>query len=271
MKITPVKNIKIPRCWLTRPRYHNYQSIDDYNKLIIYEDIGTDDDVYEVMSLELLFDLMNLYSEDVIEESRLIDQRDAVQAFLRAKNNNPDATFPVYEEVPAQFTPDKDRGVKYSSEIFESNAQYLLIPKRKSLEELYPNANWEQTKTIPYEGGPGSVIESYEWEPRQDLLPYLIEPEKVEIIRPIIRYLNFEAKLLSTKNDIFVFEYFGLMKNIIPIRNGVLEMTKDFYPQVKDVRLETIRAFDQFDIMDFDWVNPREYRHLKNMPDDLTF
>jgi hypothetical protein len=208
----PLKRFKVPQSWLKRSRYKDYQTIDEFNKDFTYTDIDTDDDLYTVMSLVTILDLMNLYTEDQFTYAEAYDRRFAIDRWLHTRNNiDPNATFPVMEPIPSKLMPEKDRGVNYTSEIIEMFTNVQLLPVYDNWTELYANSSWDYPVNVRSVELFGSVLENYEWEPQLDLLPYVIEPEKMEAIRPIIRYLNFEAKLLSTKVSIYYYLVFLLL------------------------------------------------------------
>lgn len=230
---SPIKDFKVPKHWLTRKRYENYVGIEEYNKNIQYEEIGDNmDDVYEILSLQTVLDIMNLYLNDHMKIARKQDERKAFDRYYQAKLYNKSITYPVLEPIPIMMIPDKDRGIQYSSQIFESNAQYQLFPYVPEPIVAFANESFDANPHTQYEFDSGSLLENYDWFPQKDLI-HEIEEDKVQLLQPLIKFINHAGKLLSTKDDIIIFDYYGKMRDLAGIRVMMLGMAKECYPQIK--------------------------------------
>ena len=69
------------------------------------------------------------------------------------------------------------------------------------------------------------------------------------LFQPLLYFSNHVADLLSTKDDVLLFEYRGQMRHIIGIRDMMIRVAAEQCPgiTVKDIRLETVRTTDKFD------------------------
>ena len=66
-------------------------------------------------------------------------------------------------------------------------------------------------------------------------------------IGPVMLYANHAAELLSTRNNILVFDYKGQMRHIVGMRAAMMKICREVCPEITDIRLETERDSDKFD------------------------
>jgi hypothetical protein len=68
-------------------------------------------------------------------------------------------------------------------------------------------------------------------------------------MEPLLTMVGDSMKLLSTKDRLVRFEYYGHLRNIIGIEAWIRRLMPYVYPEFKDVRLETFRRLDIEDVM----------------------
>ena len=164
---------------------------------------------------------------------------------LLAKASGDDSL--IQQHIPSYLTPDKDRGVEYSDEIIEMKGKISLHPKMKSPQELYGNMSFDHsTDSIPL-NMVGTIREQYSWQPTLSPEEHEIDPKVVKIIGPVIQFANHMVVLQHAKDGLIIFEYKGLMRNLIGIRDMMKGIARDCYPEFVDLRLETVKTSDKFD------------------------
>ncbi len=130
------------------------------------------------------------------DKERALKRFIATALLNRGMNNSePAVEFPVLEDLPDSLMPDKDRCINYSDEIIEMKNYKTLRPIDDAdfSDEIFtPNPDVRPVNMI------GTIRKQYDWTPDKSLV-HEIEPEKLDRIGVIIRYVNYAAKLLSTK------------------------------------------------------------------------
>lgn len=143
----------------------------------------------------------------------------------------PNVTYPIYQAVLPHYLPDLYMNVNYTNEVIEMKNKISLLahsqhPPEESIDIGY-NTDLIAINKI------GTVREMYDWYPDAKYKPYLIEVAKVDRIQALLDYLNTCAELKSTKDDIFLFDYYGPLKHIIGMMATCLQIATECYPQTK--------------------------------------
>lgn len=203
-----------------------------------------DEDVYFAQSMEHIMRVTDVYLEDHTRQNDRNEEKKYWEKVLYSSVTGENVTI---DPIPSYLTPDIDRGVVYSDEIVEMKGKMSLLPEIPEPEEAYVNDTFTHNEEMGFMNSVGTVRVQYDWQPDESLKPYLIEEEKIASIQPVIDYANHVATLLSTKEDVIVFEYKGIMRHCLGIRSSMLRIAKQCYPDCVDVRLETYKKCDKFD------------------------
>jgi len=153
------------------------------------------------------------------------------------------------EGIPMHLTPDLDRGVVYSDELVEMKGKMTLHPLQPAPAVLFANDTFTHNTDFETMNKIGTMREQYEWQPTVSPEQWLVEEHKLPALRPVLDFANHVAALVSTRDDVLIFEYRGQMRHIVGIRDMMLKVAADSCPAgaVKDIRLETERMIDKFD------------------------
>ena len=240
---------KTPLKWLQRKEFADYVGYEEWSSYgaETFEDADDtvwDDDVYMMQSIQHVMRVTDVYLTDHLEEYR---QTEEINNWERKIYELCTGETIGEQEIPKYLTPDIDRGVEYSDEIIEMKGKLSLLPKLRDPKEAFANDTFTHNEDMSFMNKIGTIREQYDWTPRTDLLPYLIEEDKLEKIEPLIRFVNHVATLKSTKDDILVFEYHGIMRHLVGIHSTMTKLAKEHYPNYKDIRLETDRKADKYD------------------------
>eukprot|EP01039_Chlorochromonas_danica_P018766 gene18766-22631_t len=133
---------KVPPSWLNRPELEDmvgHEVWSNYDRRLIFDwqDAVLDDDVYHAYAVKQLHDLTDLYLPNHREISKELDTQRSWNRYLEAKAKDPSVTYPVKEPIPRSFTPDIDRGIEYTDELFELKHGRKLGTKYPPLEEQF--------------------------------------------------------------------------------------------------------------------------------------
>lgn len=231
-----------PPEWLQNPEFKDHAGIEEWEKYDINDWFGADEafleeDVYYIRSLEHLRKVTDEYLVDHSKVSEAIDDlkywnRHAYHQMTGSGEVDP-KTGVLQESIPNYWTPDKDRGVEYSNEVIEMKSKLTLHVEMPPPAILFQNDTFGNNEDFVTMNKIGTIRVQYNWRPDKTLLPHVIDQKVVEKIKPVLDYVNHCAELLSTKDGVLVFDYFGQMRHVIGIRDSMLHIAKQCYPEVK--------------------------------------
>lgn len=220
------------------------QRADDGALFMEWDDTYWDEDIYTAQSMKHVLEVTDEYLFDherqVIVNDHYIFWQRQVDAML---GDTPFTNVPY----PKWLTPDIDRGIKYSDDIVEMKGKMTLHPFQEEPEIAYANHTFTHNEEFATANSVGTIREQYDWQTDQTLLPYVIEQEKLAALKPVLDYVNFAAKLLSTKDNVLVFRYKAQMRHILGMRASMLQIADKHNLGLADIRLETDRRADKFD------------------------
>jgi hypothetical protein len=157
------------------------------------------------------------------------------------------SNYPENEEIPAHLTPDKEDGIEYGDELIEMKGKVTLAANLPPPAELFAGDSFDHNTDASTINKVGTIREQYDWLPLEREEPFLICDKVLGKIEPVLRYVNHVAVLQSTRDNILVFDYRGQMRHIVGMRATMLQIARECFPEVVDVRLETDRMSDKFD------------------------
>jgi hypothetical protein len=183
-----------PQSWLDDPAFAEHVG---YKEWSTYAFKALDDewhpaDEYHKQTLEYMLLLTDEYLEDHAEVVEEKNKEKHLNRYLLSFLKN--ETF-TNESIPTYLTPELHRGVAYSDELIEMKGKLSLHP---AFSDDFTQESFVHSETNVMMNKVGTIREQYDWLPRADL-EHLIEPEKLEKIAPILRFVNFAADLQSTK------------------------------------------------------------------------
>jgi hypothetical protein len=244
---------RTPPAWLLRPEYKDMVGFDvwsKYDRRLFYDwqDDMLDEDVYAAASVQFIRAWTDLYLTNHAELIEDLNKYHGLERYLSEKMRNPAAQFPIKQGIPKKYTPDIDRGIEYTDELCEMRHGRQLIRKMTPMEKLFENDTFTFSTDTVSENIIGTIHENYHWKPLQNITRE-VEPEKATILQPLIDYINHMGKLVSTNDDIIIFDYFGPMKILLGVQGSMEYMAKQLYPGTKQLRLETERNCDRNRLM----------------------
>ena len=231
-----------PPEWLSRPDFRLHAGFDEWERYDVNEFFGADEapweeDLHYLRAVQHLSRVTDEYLEDHAAVSRRIDDYKFWQRQLQhglTGHGEVDAkTGRLQEEIPIYLTPDANRGVEYGDEVIEMKSKMTLHVAMPRPAELFAEDRFEHNDEFETMNKIGTVRVQYDWQPDASLLPYKIEADVAAKLAPVIRFVNHAAKLRSTKDGVVIFDYLGQMRHLIGIRDFMLRIAKDCYPQIK--------------------------------------
>ena len=152
------------------------------------------------------------------------------------------------EAIPAYLTPDKEDGVEYSDDLIEMKGRVTLAARVPPPSELFADDKFDHNDEFTTINKIGTVREQYDWAVgSRDPDDLVIDESILSKIGPVMLYANHAAELLSTRNNILVFDYKGQMRHIVGMRAAMMKICREVCPEITDIRLETERDSDKFD------------------------
>ncbi|KAJ1428835.1 hypothetical protein B484DRAFT_65478 [Ochromonadaceae sp. CCMP2298] len=239
---------RTPVEWITRPEFADHVDISawssyDDRAFEGADDMIWDDDVFMAQSLQHLQSVTDEYLDDHKGAVVAYDRRKSWDRHLRNSFLGEEVS---QEPIPDYLRPDLNRGITYSDEVIEMKGKVTLHPEYVSPAEEYKNDSFSYNTDFMALNQIGTIREQYEWTPGESG-GYLIETEKLAKLAPLIDYINHAGQLLSTKDNVVVFEYKGRMRHIIGVRASMMALAKKAYPELVELRLETTKKADKFD------------------------
>jgi len=239
-----------PRHWTTREEFHNHVGFSSWSEYPEIEFNGADDSKWEEdywmeEAMTHVQTVTEMYLTDHQGLSALNDNRKYWDRTLSKVIGGEEGYD--REPIPGYLTPDIDRGVIYSDELIEMKGKLTLHMYQDPPHILYANDSFTHNTDFQPINKIGTIRDQYEWQPQGNHAEWLIEESVVEKIQPLIKFINHAGVLQSTKNNILVFDYKGLMRHIPGIRSMMLSIAASCFPEMADLRIETERTSDKFD------------------------
>lgn len=233
-----------PKEWLVDPEFSDHVGFEVWGAEKEQAPEWTEEDTHFALSMEHVLLVTDAYLRDHMDLSEGIDDREYWnrQVWCLATGSNE-----TLQPVPHYLTPDLDRGVKYSDEIIEMKGKKTLHAYQPPPAERWANDTFTHNEEIRQVNQIGTIREQYDWQPQGSPEDWEIDPAVVERLGPVLRMANEVAKLRSTKGNVLLFEYRGVMRHIAGIRATLFEVARQCFPEVVDLRLETTRLLDKHD------------------------
>lgn len=233
-----------PKEWLVDPEFRDHVGFEVWGAEKEQEPDWTEEDTYFSLSMQHVMQVTDQYLTDHAARSEEIGDRDywKRQVWCLATGSNE-----TQQPIPSYLTPDLDRGVKYSDEVIEMKGKKTLHVYQPPPAERWANDTFTHNEEIRQVNQIGTIREQYDWQPQGNASDWEIDPAVVEQIGPVLRMANEIVKLRSTKGNILLFEYRGVMRHIAGIRATLFEVARQCFPEVVDLRLETTRMLDKHD------------------------
>lgn len=243
----------VPPEWLDNPEFADHVGFEVWSQYPVSEFYGADDsvwdeDVFLKQSLAHVQRVTDEYLVDHEHETQEVDdyrtwervlyhqitgdgevERDRAGVPILNEAGEPN----VREDIPIYLTPDKNRGVDYSDEVIEMKSKMTLHVALPPPAKLFENDSFTHNTDFETMNKIGTIRVQYDWQPELTLLPYHIDQAIVHKIEPVMQYVNYAAKLRSTKDNILVFEYFGQMRHLLGIRESMYHIARQCWPEIQ--------------------------------------
>jgi len=244
------KNWKTPAEWLQNPEFANHVGFDTWSKYDDDDFLGADDKIWEediatAQCIKHVLDTTDFYLNDQQKLSEEIDEHRYWDRVLNAKltgDTDPDS---LKEPISPHLEPFKHRGLKYTDEIIEMKGKKVLSAYLDPPAVMWANDTFTHNENAVTMNKVGIIREQYDWSYSLSPTQYKIDNTMVTKLEPLLKFCNHLAILKSTKDNILIFEYFGMIRNIIGIRSMMIKIAKECVPDIVDVRLETDKNNDK--------------------------
>ena len=196
--------------------------------------------------------LLEVTEDTLTDHTELVEAVDDLKMWRRMLgfkfSGGADGDEDEIEPIPAYLTPDKEEGVTYSDELIEMKGRVTLAADLAPPAELFADDRFEHNEEFTTINKVGTIREQYDWKvSSRDSKDCEFDEAIIAKIGPVLDYVNHGAELVSTRNNVLVFDYKGQMRHIVGIRAAMLELCKKVCPEIVDIRLETDRGSDKFD------------------------
>jgi len=225
------------------PSFLQHAGAEEWENYDVNEFYGADEalweeDLYYLRSAEHVMRVTDEYLTDHAAVSRSIDDlkywNRVMYDKLSGGGGERDAkTNELREDIPIYLTPDKERGVEYSDEVIEMKSKMTLHVDMPPPSKLWENDTFVHNTEFETLNKIGTIRNQYSWRPDASLLPHKIDPKVAEMLAPVSRFVNHCGRLLSTKDGVVVYDYFGHMRHVIGIRDMMLRLAKESWPEIK--------------------------------------
>ena len=246
-----LSNWRTPPEWLQKPEFADHVGFEVWSKYTFEkaDDEWNSVDMATAAAMEHVSKVTDLYLVDHLAVSRQIDDIKYWERYMDAKLAGSEDPEDYKEQVPVWLTPDKHRGVEYSDEIIEMKGKMTLHPKVEEPAVAFKDDSFTHNEDMITTNKIGTIRSQYNWQPPADRTEedYHIDEKIARKIQPVIRFVNHLARLRSTKDNVLIFEYKGVMRHLIGVRAMMMGIAKECFPEMVDLRLETKRASDKFD------------------------
>lgn len=243
---------RTPADWLSAPCFAEHVGIEEWGRADAFAHLGafeddewSDEDVHTAMSVRLVLAVADLYLRDHLQQSR---RDDDLRYWQRQLSNRISDRVVEREEIPLYLTPDIDRGVEYGDEIYEMKGKITLHPAQPPPAVMFANDSFTPNEELRPVSPIGTVREVYDWTPTSAADAWRVDPAVAARIGPLLLFVNHAAALRCTRGNVLTFEYLGQMRHLIGIRETMLTIGRQCFPELVDILLETERKTDKFDI-----------------------
>jgi len=253
-----------PPDWLKNPEFASHVGYDEWSTYGLAQEAGTDprgleggafedrddewqdDDILTALAMRHVLRVTDEFLEDHMLASARAEEHRYWEREIAVVTTGDESLRDV--PIPSYLTPDIDEGVEYSDELIEMKGKMSLHVKMQPPAELYAEDTFTHNDELTALNRVGTVREQYEWQPTTDSSQWFIDEAVVAEIQPLLRLVNHAAELRSTKDNVLVFEYKARLRHIVGIREMMLKTAKECFPKIVDLRLETERTNDKFDV-----------------------
>ncbi len=207
------------------------------------------DDIAVANSVKHLIDVTDDTLTDHLEITQGLDELKMWRRAIAFKfSGGEEGDQDEVEAIPAHLTPDKEDGVVYSDELIEMKGRVTLAAHLPPPAELFADDKFDHNDEFTTINKIGTVREQYDWAVgSRDPADMIIDESILGKIGSVLLYVNHAAELVSTKDNVLVFDYKGQMRHIVGIRAAMMSICRDVCPEITDIRLETERNSDKFD------------------------
>ena len=211
------KKWRTPEAWLQQEEFNEHVDFNVWNNYDECDFYSADDslwieDICFGKSIEHILAVTDEYLTDHTSINNAIDDKKFWERQLHAKvieASSGEVDESLYREpIPGHLTPDQELGVTYSNEILEMKGRLTLAAELPPPAELWKDDTFNYANDTALLNSVGTIREQYEWTPVDVEKRHIDDAIKVKI-EPLIRYANHAAKLVSTRDGVLVFEYYG--------------------------------------------------------------
>ena len=234
---------KTPIEWLQDPKFKHHAGFEEWanwdaNELFGADEAIWEEDLHHFYAVQHMLETTDHFLTDHCDVSAAIDDlkywnRVMDDKLTRGEGERDNKQRELREDIPVHLTPDKHRGVEYSDEVIEMKSKMTLHVDMPPPAILFAQDSFTHNTDFETMNKIGTIREQYSWKPDASLLPHKIDPAVATKIQPVVDFVNHCGRLLSTKDGIIVFEYFGQMRHILGIRDMMFRLARQCMPEIK--------------------------------------